>query len=153
MEVFRLCRSQYCQTFDGKGAALYGARWNSPGVQVIYTAANRSLAMAEIVVHISLAMLPENYYMVKILIPDDLIISEINLEDLPIGWNSFPHIASTRKIGDKFVKENSSCILKVPSAVTNGDYNYLINPHHSDFEKINVTLIEKFPFDRRIFKF
>jgi RES domain-containing protein len=151
MEVFRLCREQYCKTLEGKGAALYGGRWNSRGVELIYTAVNRSLAMAELVVHLSLATLPADFYMMTIHIPDDLTISEININDLPFGWNSFPHSGVTRRVGDQFVAEHINCILKVPSAVTKGDYNYLINPYHSDFEQITVSAVEKFPFDRRIF--
>ena len=152
MEVFRLCRSQYCTELNGKGAALHGARWNSPGTELIYTAANRSLAMAEIAVHLSLATLPDDYYMMTVFIPNDLPISEIDMNDLPIGWNSFPNIATTMVIGDKFVSGNSSCILKVPSAVTKGDFNYLINPRHPSFDNVKVLAVDKFPFDRRIFK-
>jgi RES domain-containing protein len=151
MEVFRLCREQYCKTLDGKGAALYGGRWNSRGVELIYTAANRSLAMAELVVHLSLATLPADFYMMTIYIPDDLAVSEINVNDLPFGWNSFPHSGVTRRVGDQFVADHVNSILKAPSAVTKGDYNYLINPHHPDFDQITISAVEKFPFDRRIF--
>jgi hypothetical protein len=28
----------------------------------------------------------------------------------------------------------------------------LINPYHSDFKRISIKKIEKFPFDKRIFK-
>jgi RES domain-containing protein len=152
MEVFRLCREQYTNTLDGKGAAINGGRWNSRGTELIYTAANWSLAMAEILVHLSLAALPEDFYMMTILIPDDMPVSEIYATNLQIGWNSFPHIVSTRMIGDKFVYENWTCILKVPSAVTKGDFNYLINPHHPRFKDVKINEVEKFPFDRRIFR-
>jgi RES domain-containing protein len=46
MELFRLCREKYIKPLSGKGAAIKGARWNSVGVELIYTASNRSLAMA-----------------------------------------------------------------------------------------------------------
>ena len=153
MEVFRLCREKYCNTLDGKGAALYGGRWNSRGVELIYTAANRSLAMAELVVHMSLATLPDDFFMMTIDIPDDLSITEIDVNDLPNFWNSFPHTGVTRWVGDQFVSDNTYCILKAPSAVTKGDFNYLINPHHPDFTHITISEVEKFPFDRRIFRF
>ena len=60
MEVFRLSRDRYARTLSGEGAARAGGRWNSPGVEMVYTAGNRSLAMAEVAVHLSLAMLPED---------------------------------------------------------------------------------------------
>ena len=46
MEVFRLTRTKFYTSLSGKGAAEKGARWNSIGLELIYTAANRSLAMA-----------------------------------------------------------------------------------------------------------
>ncbi|MDX6710688.1 MAG: hypothetical protein QOH96_1704, partial [Blastocatellia bacterium] len=40
------------QAFDGEGARLYGGRWNSVGVRMVYTAGSLSLAVLEIFVHI-----------------------------------------------------------------------------------------------------
>ena len=47
--------------------------------------------------------------------------------------------------------ENEFCVLIIPSVVTKGDYNVLINPNHIDFSKIKITSMDKFPFDKRIF--
>jgi RES domain-containing protein len=152
MEVYRLSREKHAKPLSGKGSAIKGARWNSIGVELIYTAINRSLAMAEIAVHFTLATLPDDYVMISISIPDDLDIKEIAEADLPANWHEFPHPVSTQRFGDEFVIENKYCILKIPSVVTKGDYNLLINPNHKDFEKVEITNIEKFPFDKRIFK-
>jgi RES domain-containing protein len=152
MEVFRLVREKYATPLSGKGAAVKGARWNSIGVELIYTAKNRSLAMAEVAVHFTLATLPDDYMMLTIDIPDGITAKQIPEKDLPVGWKQFPHPASTQKIGDDFVLENKHCLLVLPSVVTRGDYNVLINPNHYDFSKISIIKIEKFPFDRRIFK-
>ncbi len=152
MEVFRLLRKKYSNTLSGDGAAIKGARWNSPGTKIIYTASNRSLSLAEVAVHFTLATLPDDYMMQTIFVPDDLSMMIIQEKDLPSGWNQFPHPASTKKIGDNFIKENKYSILKVPSAVTRGDFNILINPFHEQFKKIKIILIEPFPFDKRIFK-
>ena len=152
MEVFRLSREKFATPLSGKGAAIKGARWNSVGVELIYTAANRSLAMAEVAVHFTLATLPDDYVMVTVSVPDDIAIKEIFEKDLPLNWGNFPHPVSTQKIGDYFVAENKCCILKIPSVVTSGDFNFLINPGHIDFSKIKISAIEKFPFDNRIFK-
>jgi len=61
-------------------------------------------------------------------------------------------LPSTQEISDKFASENCYCVLQIPSAVTNGDYNLLINPHHADFKRIKTVAKGKFPFDKRIFK-
>lgn len=152
MQVFRLVREKYAFPLSGIGAALKGARWNSIGVELIYTAGNRSLAMAEIAVHFSLATLPNDFVMITLNIPDYVKFKEIAVKDLPINWKDFPHPTSTQVIGDSFVSENKFCVLKVPSVVTHGDFNMLINPNHIDFSKINIEGVEKFPFDNRIFK-
>lgn len=152
MEAFRLSREKFSSVLSGKGAAIKGARWNSIGVELIYTASNRSLAMAEIAVHFTLATLPSDYVMMSLFIPDDISIQKLEPSDLPPNWNAFPHPASTQAIGDHFVLENNYCVLQIPSVVTQGDFNLLINPYHADFLKIEILDTEKFPFDFRIFK-
>lgn len=152
MEAFRLTREKFAHSLSGKGAAIKGARWNSVGVELIYTASNRSLAMAEVAVHFTLATLPADYMMVTLEIPDDIECQQIEPGDLPTNWKDFPHPSSTQIFGDKFVQENKFCVLKIPSVVTQGDYNLLINPNHPDFAKIRIKRIEKFPFDKRIFR-
>lgn len=152
MEAFRLSREKYAGILSGKGAAIKGARWNSVGVEMIYTAANRSLAMAKVSVHLTLATLPDDYLMLTVYLPDDISIQKLTEKNLPPDWNAFPHPNSTQAVGDKFVAENKYCVLQTPSAVTRGDFNLLINPHHSEFSKIKIIASDKFPFDKRIFK-
>jgi RES domain-containing protein len=152
MEVFRLVRAKYGTDLSGKGAALKGARWNSVGVEIIYTAENRSLAMAEVAVHLTLATMPTDFQMVCITIPEKISILELNEKDLPADWQQFPHTVSTQLLGDKFVRNNKYLVFKVPSVITQGDYNYLINPNHKDFSLLSVKSIEKFPFEKRLLK-
>ena len=152
MEVFRIKRKKYSFPLNGKGAAVKGGRWNSPGVELIYTSENRSLAMAEVAVHLTLAMLPDDYIMTTIYIPDNLSVKIVKEKDLPKNWNSFPYNPLTKNFGDNFVSENRHCLLKIPSAVTKGDFNILINPGHSELKKIKIKSRESFPFDNRIFR-
>ena len=152
MEAYRLSREKFAATLSGKGAALKGARWNSIGVELIYTAINRSLAMAEVAVHFTLATLPADYMMISIFIPDDISLQKLNVSDLPADWNTFPQPSTTQAIGDQFIADNKFCVLQIPSAVTQGDYNLLINPNHPDFKRIKIIEKDKFPFDKRIFK-
>lgn len=152
MEVYRLSREKFASTLSGKGAAIKGARWNSVGVEIIYTASNRSLAMAEVAVHFTLATLPVDYMLITIFIPDDISLQKLNVTDLPTDWNTFPHPSGTQAIGDKFISDNNYYVLQIPSAITQGDYNILINPNHPDFKRIKILATVKFPFDKRIFK-
>jgi RES domain-containing protein len=152
MEVFRLARKKYPLKLSGKGASQFGARWNSKGTEVIYVAQSRALAMAEVVVHLSLAMLPKDFVMLTITIPDTVSITVLDEKKLQRGWSIFPNSFTTQILGDTFIKEGEYCILKVPSAVVKGDFNYIINPNHADFKQIKITYKEDFPFDKRIFK-
>jgi RES domain-containing protein len=108
--------------------------------------------MAEVAVHLTLATLPEDYMMITIDIPEDIKVKQLTEADLPEDWQAFPNPSSTQDIGRDFVTENEYCALIIPSVVTQGDYNVLINPNHFDFSKITISSIDKFPFDKRIFK-
>jgi RES domain-containing protein len=152
MEVFRLSRQKYASTLSGKGAAAKGGRWNSAGVELINVALNRSLAMAEVAVSLSAGTLPDDFVMLTIYIPESVSIMSLPQDALPPDWNNFPHSDSTKTIGDTFIREKKHCLLRVPSAVTKGDYNLLINPFHPEFAQIKIIGSDPFPFDHRLFK-
>jgi RES domain-containing protein len=152
VEVYRLTRERYAHDLSGKGSAMKGARWNSIGVELIYTATNRSLAMAEVAVHFTWATLPSDYCMVTIHVPDSIAFKHLNEKDLPRDWEKFPHSEKTQIFGDQFVMDNEFCAFKVPSVVTKGDFNLLINPKHADFSQIKIVSVEPFPFDSRLLK-
>jgi len=152
MEVFRLVKSIYARELNGKGAALYGGRWNSKGVELIYTAGNRSLAMVEVLVNLPFNQLPSDLVMLTLGIPEDIVLQDCELHRLPPDWNRLPAVAATGLIGDSFVHQNEACLLKVPSVVTQGDFNYLINPAHRDFGLIRITKVEAFPLDQRFLR-
>lgn len=142
---------KYAQQLSGRGAALSSNRWNSKGVEMIYTAQNRALALAEVAVHFSVGTLPSGYAMMEIEIPDELPISELQPEDLPPGWNRFPHIRETRIMGDSFIHDKNTVACRVPSAVVPGEFNILLNPNHPDMEKVSIVQVSDFPIDSRLF--
>ncbi|MDG1260234.1 MAG: RES family NAD+ phosphorylase [Flavobacteriales bacterium] len=152
MRLFRLTKEKYAHDFSGKGAALFGNRWNSKGVEMIYTAESRALAMAEVAVHLSLGTLPNDYVMVELSISGNTKMGEISSAKLPERWKTNPPIHATQILGDAFISANEFGILKVPSAVVAGDSNYLINPHHPAGKKLKLVEISTFEFDKRLFK-
>lgn len=152
MKVFRLSKVQYSKILNGKGAAKFGNRWNSKGIEIIYTAESRALAMAEVAVHLSLATLPKDYVIIEIEIPDDILIKNLSVKILDKNWNANPSNVSTQKLGDEFIDSMENCVMKVPSAVVEGDFNFLINPYHPDFKRINIVEIKNFKFDSRLFE-
>lgn len=90
--------------------------------------------------------------MSTIFIPDNISIQKLNIADLPTNWNTFPHPSTTQTIGNQFIADNKVCVLQIPSAVSQGDYNLLINSNHPGFKRIKIMATDKFPFDKRIFK-
>ena len=151
MIVFRLCRALYKDDINGVGASIAGGRWNSKGTKLLYTCENRALCTAEIAVHTPLGIFPNNYYLQTISIPD-CKTSTIDSHRLPGSWRNFPHEMFTKTIGDHFVQQNNQLVLKVPSAIVQDEYNYLINPSHKLFQKIKIIRLDSFKFDRRMFE-
>ena len=151
MIVFRLSKSMYANDLSGRGAEKAGGRWNSKGTAMVYTSESRALCTTEIAVHTPLGILPLDYVIIAIEIPKAMAIEELEIDVLPEDWKSLPHSHSTQEIGDSFVITEKFAVLRVPSAVVQGEYNYLLNPSHKDFKKIKVKLIEPFDFDERLF--
>ena len=151
MIVFRLSKSKFANDLSGKGAEKSGGRWNSKGTALVYTSESRALCTTEIAVHTPLGNLPLDYKLISIEIPEGLPIHELVTADLPADWKSIPHVYSTQSIGDRFVAEGIFPVLKVPSAVVQDEYNYLINPAHSSSATIRIKTIEPFNFDERLF--
>ncbi|GEO07062.1 hypothetical protein AAE02nite_47260 [Adhaeribacter aerolatus] len=152
MIVFRLSKKQYCTALSGTGAYLAGGRWNSKGTALLYTAESRALCMAEVAVHLPIGIVPKDYFLVTLEIPDE-DTETVELSSLAPDWHTFPHLTATQQIGDNFVKAGQFLALKVPSAVVPGDFNYLLNPQHPNWAKI--TLVGEptpFPFDSRLFR-
>ncbi len=125
------------KAYTGDGARIYGGRWNSKGVAVVYTAGSLALASIEMIVNLPAPKLLQKYVRISAQIGSDLV-SHLSEADLPEDWNSRPISPSTRAIGDSWVKKQSSAVLRVPSIVVPDEYNYLLNPTHPDFAKIEV---------------
>jgi len=152
MIVFRLSKAQYKNDLSGRGAEIAGGRWNNKGIAVLYTSANRSLCMAEVLVHQTSGLLAKDFWIISIEVPDDALIPVIQIQDLPPEWDTFPHPSSLKIVGDAFIKENKYIGLSVPSVVVQGDRNILLNPRHPEFVNIKVIEMEPFEFDPRLLR-
>jgi RES domain-containing protein len=150
MKLYRISKCRFVDDLSGTGAALYGGRWNSKGTYILYTAASPALALLESIVHLSHIPV-SGYCMITLEIPDGLS-TEIKDADLPSNWQQHPPPAGLKKIGDRFVKENKSLALKIPSALLPEDFNFLLNPNHSQFSKIKLTAKRTLVFDDRLKK-
>jgi RES domain-containing protein len=151
MIVYRLSKKKYSNDLSGIGAEKYGGRWNNKGIRMVYTSQSRALASLEVAVHLALKLAPEDYYLTTIEIPDELIHSYPKNKLKGRDWKTHPPSEFTQQEGDKFVKNNKWLALKVPSAIVQGDYNYLINPVHNNIGLVKILSSERFTFDERLF--
>lgn len=150
MVVYRISDCRYIDDLSGKGAALYGGRWNSKDTYILYTAQSASLSLLEAVVHLG-KMPHAGFCMATIEIPDD-ILSPLRPEVLPADWSSNPGPDALKQIGDRFIRDGRFLALPVPSVIMPEEYNYLLNPAHPLFKSVRLRNVKPLNIDERIIK-
>ncbi len=137
---------------SGKGGLRAAARWHNAGAPVVYTASSPASALLEVLVHLELGdpvNLPDSYQLLKVDVPDNLPIAEVDEASLSADWRN--NLDESRVLGDKWLSEFETALLSVPSAIVPHTQNYLINPAHRDTKKIKIKSHGSFPFDFRLF--
>ncbi len=152
IKLFRISTSEHINDITGTGARIYGGRWNHAGYPVVYTSGSRSLAALEFLVHVPMALAPENLSIVEINIQENIERKSIKKSQLPSNWRDYPAPEQLANIGTNWIKSKSSLLLDIPSSVVEKEVNTLINPLHTDIKFVNLANIEKFSFDTRLFK-
>lgn len=150
MKLFRLCKAGFATDLSGKGAEVAGGRWNSKGTPLVYTSSSRALCLLEVAVHLPLYLVPADFRLITLEIPDELKMQEVPVNRLPLNWKQYPYPVSCQHIGDLFVKNEKLPVLKVPSAIVQDEWNYLLNPRHTDIRKIKIVRNDPFAFDERL---
>jgi RES domain-containing protein len=134
---------------DGMGASFAGGRWNSQGLPVIYTTSTFEGAVLERVVHLEGLEIPDDVYRV-ITIPQGTQIETFPSHRHP-HWDSFESISID--YGDAWLISNRSVALKIPGYPARPyQTNYLINPRHADFPRINIGDMTPMKWDQRLTK-
>ncbi len=152
MRFWRICRQRFsAQAASGDGARLYGGRWNSRGVSVVYASTSLALAALETFVHLEPNLQPDDLVFIEGEIPDDLSVGRLELHQLPAHWRRSKD-ESLRGFGDAWVRSARSLALLVPSAVIAGEWNILLNPAHPDFPRVRFHSPQRFEFDARMFR-
>jgi RES domain-containing protein len=152
IRAFRLCKTKFLPSaFSGEGARLNGGRWNAPRLAVVYTSSSLSLATLEVLVHLedpeAFARL---FSWVPLEIPGDLI-ERLDPATLPERWRDDETNSSSQSVGDAWLRSMRTTVLEVPSVVTPGEWNYLLNPGHPRFTEIQIGETRRFQPDPRLF--
>lgn len=148
MLLYRITKCTYATDLSGTGARLYGGRWNNVGKAMVYTASSRALATLEALVHLPTAIIPDNFCLTVLDAPDDVFEPDTSL--FPPNWNAYPQPDILQRTGDFFLQQNNHLLMKVPSAIVNEEFNYLINPLHIKATKIKIVKTNPFTFDDRL---
>lgn len=119
---------------------------------MVYTSESLSLATLETWVHVDRDEVPvPSRVHVFADIPDNLAIYEITEAALPPDWRRVDApVLALRSLGTEWIKSNESAVARVPAVVTPGEFNYLLNPSHRDFEWIRQGQPMPFEYDPRM---
>lgn len=116
---------------------------------MVYTAQSQSLAALEILVHLDLPELLKKYVLFQVSIhPSDVL--DLDLSKLPKNWRADPVPPRVRAIGDKWIADGASAVLRVPSTLVPGESNFLLNPRHPNFATLRIGKAVPFLFDPRL---
>lgn len=149
---WRIVKARHADdAFDGEGARIFGGRWNSPGRPVVYTAGSAALAALEMLAHVGNSDMLPAYVLVACSFETKLVL-RLDRARLPRDWHSYPARPQLQQLGDAWLKDATSAVLEVPSALIPTESNYLLNPHHRDFRSIKIAKPRPFEFDLRLLR-
>lgn len=139
MEVWRVCRRPFAD-LTGEGARRFGGRWNRRGWPVVYFAEHPALAVLEVLVHLDLPieLLPDDYVLLRAEVPFRPAEVVIQRGDDPA------------RLGDAWLKDGQTPLLRVPSVVVPHGRNLLLNPAHKASARARIVSVEPLAFDARL---
>jgi len=151
MVVYRMVKSEErTKDLSGKGAFIEGGRWNNPGIFLLYTSMNSSLAILESLVHFDESELPPRMFIMHIEVDESAIIYSLPDQNLPENWRQ-PENIELKEIGDKLIRSNQHIAIKVRSAVNPEEYNILLNPlFPAYYDLVKVIASEPYALDQRL---
>ncbi|MDZ7801834.1 MAG: RES family NAD+ phosphorylase [Trueperaceae bacterium] len=137
--------------FDGEGAMHGPARWHHKGTRVAYAAANPSLALLEILVHMNPADFGEKTLQVAEL-PDDAVedVGMAQIVQLLRDAADDARERASRDFGTAWAREGRSLALRVPSLVMPHDRNVILNPLHPRMREVSEVRRERVSLDPRL---
>ena len=150
IRVWRIVHRNNMNTaFSGEGSRKRGSRWTSPGYRVVYTSESLSLATLEILVHGVSHIALKYFVCIWAKIPGR-IIEKLAIEKLPDNWRDDPPSLQLQTVGNNWIESGSSCVLQIPSAIIPIENNFILNPKHPDFSRIEIGQPENWSMDGRL---
>jgi RES domain-containing protein len=151
MILYRITREKYAHDLSGRGGLLSSARWHDH-IPVIYTSFNSSTAILEVLVHLQPEDIHNDLVIMSIIVPDTAVGEELDIDQLPAGWNNYPAPIILKRIGNAWLTSKSALLLYIPSVIDPLAKNVLINPMHTDASRLKIGDVQPFTFDKRLIK-
>ena len=148
MRLYRFGKQPYINDLTGQGGLYHGGRWHQQGTPILYTAEHISLAKLEMLANSP--VLPTNYFVLTLEVPAGTPAKLINPVDLPTDWFGLPYPPEVAAITEEWIREGKFWLMRVPSAHSPAEWNYLLNPLHPDHAQLRIVAIEPHPFDARL---
>jgi RES domain-containing protein len=138
-------------SLGGEGGLRYTARWHSAGSPIVYLAESPAGAMLEVLVHLELDedSLPGQYKLLQIEVPANVTIDTVEPPS-DADWRT--NLDLSRRLGDEWLRSRSSVLARVPSAVLSHTWNVLLNPLHSEANRLSVIETTSAAFDPRLLR-
>jgi RES domain-containing protein len=148
----RLWRISAHADLSGRGGLIAAGRWHSRGHRIVYLSDHPASTLLETLVHLEIDPedIPDAYQLLAVDIPDNIRFESIAEDRLAAGWRE--NVGLTRSLGDQWMHEDRTALIRVPSAIVPRASNWLLNPAHVDGVKARVVEIIRSPFDPRLFK-
>lgn len=94
--------------------------------------------------------LPETYELLEVSTAEGLDIKEL-IPAANVDWRDRTDF--TRQIGDAWLRSRETVLARVPSAIVPRTWNVLLNPIHSDANRVKIESVARERFDNRLFRF
>ncbi len=151
MKIWRLCRERYAtEAFSGDGARRFGGRWNTRGVPMVYASSSLALAAIELFVHLEPSQMPADLVSIEAELPENEPGIRWRTDQLPPQWWG-DALQPMRKLGDTWIKQQTSLAVMVPSVPIPVEWNVLVNPLHPRIHEVVIQSVVPFVFDARMF--
>jgi len=138
---------------EGIGAEKTDGRWHTAarGKRLVYLSEHPAVALIEVLAnaHASPKLLPDSYQLIKVVVPDTILIHHLPADRLAATWHE--SITETRFLGDDWLSKKSSALLIVPSVPSPESFNCLLNPLHPDARHVQIEWWKWLKYDHRLF--
>jgi RES domain-containing protein len=134
----------------GVGGLRAPGRWHKRGMPVVYLAESPAGALLEACVHTSANDVPPNYTLLCVEADARVSLEHLDVSIISADW--IKRVEVTREIGTAWLREQRSCLLRIPSALVPATFNVMLNPLHADAPALHIKSVVKYPFDPRIKK-